>query len=195
MKNKYHLSTIIATIFGLGFIKFAPGTIGSLVAIPFYFLLNSFFIMAKGGVESIASIDMINTLLAFFVGLSFVAVWAIDRYTARVAKDDPKEVIIDEFVGQSLAICWIIFLLPYLGSDVIKKFIALGLSEQNFLLVNIFSAFILFRFFDIIKPWPINYIDQNMKNSFGVIFDDILAAVFACIFHYFIIYAIADRII
>jgi phosphatidylglycerophosphatase A len=52
----------------------------------------------------------------------------------------------------------------------------------------------MFRVFDITKPWPINYIDQKYKNAFGVMLDDIIAAIFAVVVHYFVLYAIADRL-
>lgn len=194
MKNKFSLTTIIATFFGVGFSPIAPGTFGSIVAFPLYFALSLTLIYIKGGVSSLASPDLTNSLLVFFTGLFFVGAWATDHYSAKVRKSDPKEVVIDEVVGQSLTICIIVFFLPFIGIGALKKFIDIGISETNFIWINLFSAFILFRLFDILKPWPINYIDKNFKGGFGVMFDDVVAAVFASVSHYFILYAVIDRL-
>jgi phosphatidylglycerophosphatase A len=194
MKNKFSLTTIIVTFFGVGFSPIAPGTLGSIVAFPLYFLLALGLIYIKGGGSSLASPDLTNSLLVFFTGLFFVGAWAIDHYSARTKKHDPKEVVIDEVVGQSLTICIIIFFLPYIGVDSLKKFIDIGISEINLVWINLFSAFVLFRLFDIFKPWPINYIDKNFKGGFGVMLDDVAAAIFASVFHYFIFYSVVDRL-
>ncbi len=194
MKNRFSLTTMIATCCGLGLFPIAPGTIGSMIAFPLYFILAFLFISAKGGVASLASPDLTNSLLVFFTGLFFVGAWAAEQYSLQAGKKDPKEIIIDEVVGQSLTICIIIFFLPYIGMDYLKKFIDIGISEPNFVYLNLLSAFILFRLFDIIKPWPINYIDKTYKSGLGVMLDDAVAAVFASIMHYFILYAIIDRL-
>ena len=78
-------------------------------------------------------------------------------------KTDPKEIVIDEFIGQSLVLVF------------------LPLTYQNYIL-----AFIFFRFFDIYKPMPINYFEKKYQNAFGVIFDDIIAAFYSLISIYLI---------
>ena len=78
-------------------------------------------------------------------------------------KSDPKEIVVDEFIGQSLVLVF------------------LPVTYQNYIL-----AFIFFRFFDIWKPFPINYIEKKYQNAFGVIFDDIIAAGYALILFYII---------
>lgn len=194
MKNKYSLSTIIATFFGIGFCPIAPGTIGSLAAFPLYLLFNYTLIYAKGGVSSIASFELINSLMIIFAGIFLLGIWAIDEYSKNTGRLDPKEVVIDEVLGQSITICLIITLMPYIGMDTVEKFVHAGISENSFALLNLLSAFILFRIFDITKPWPINYIDKKYKNAIGVMLDDIIAAVFSAVMHYFILYAIVDRL-
>lgn len=193
MKKK-SLSSIIATFFCLGFIPFAPGTFGSIIAFPVYFILTYLMILAKGGVVGLASPELINSLLVVTTGLFFLGAWAADEYSKSINKEDPKEVIIDEVVGQLLTICLIILFLPYIGGEALEKFISIGISKFNFSILNLVSAFILFRIFDIFKPWPINYIDQKYKNGLGVMFDDVIAAIFAVFTHFFILYAIIDRI-
>ena len=99
------------------------------------------------------------------------AFFSVERYLQRtdVTEDDPKEVIIDEVVGQLISI------------------IPIFLISLNFdhLLIMCVISLILFRFFDILKPWPISFFDK-IKSSFGVIFDDVTAGIFAALLVYLI---------
>ena len=95
--------------------------------------------------------------------------------TSQFKKKDAKEIVIDEFVGQSIPLLFL-------------SFVGLGffLSLPNWIMqhyheIMIFLCFLLFRFFDILKPFPINIVDQKMKNGLGVILDDILAGIYATI--------------
>ena len=194
MKNKFSLSTMIATCFGVGYIPFAPGTFGSLMAFPIYFLLTYLMMVAKGGVIGLASHDLINSLLVAITGLFFIGIWAANRYSQETAKEDPKEVVIDEVVGQLLTICLIVLFLPYIGGEALMKFMHYGINEFYFVMLNLLSAFIMFRVFDITKPWPINYIDERYKTGLGIMLDDVVAAIFAVFMHFFILYAIIDRL-
>ena len=194
MKNKFSISTIIATFFGIGFIPWAPGTFASAITFVLYFLLVYVMTLIKGGITHLASPDLINSLMVFFTGLFFIGSWAADCYSHNHNKQDPKEVVIDEVVGQALTIMLITFFLPYIGMDALQKFYKLGFDNSQLVWINLLSAFILFRVFDITKPWPINYIDKKYKNGFGVMLDDVVAAIFAAITHFFILYAIIDRL-
>jgi phosphatidylglycerophosphatase A len=194
MKNKFSFSTIIATFFGVGFIPFAPGTFGSIMAFPLYVLLTYFMSMAQGGVSSISATELINNLLVLTAALFLLGTWAADQYSLNSGKEDPKEVVIDEVVGQLLTICLVILLLPYIGSEAILKFKNHGINELNLAALNLAGAFILFRIFDITKPWPIDYIEKRFKGGFGIMIDDIAAAIFAVIMHFFILYAVIDRL-
>ena len=78
---------------------------------------------------------------------------------------EPKEVVIDEFIGQSIPIC-------------LYEVAHAGTKETSQVLIFYFIMFILFRIFDIIKPYPVNYYDKNFKNSFGVIMDDVCAGLY-----------------
>lgn len=87
----------------------------------------------------------------------FVLSWAVAHsYFLGVGRDDPKEVVIDEAVGFLAAM----FLLPPTAGYII-------------------AAFLLFRIFDIIKPWPAGYFDKKVKNGFGIVMDDVIAGVYA----------------
>lgn len=194
MINKYSASTIIATFFGAGFIPKAPGTFASAVAFILYFLLVYLMTLAKGGSLTLTSPELANNLLVFYTGLFFIGSWAAEKYSLQNKKEDPKEVVIDEVVGQGLTIIIIMFFLPYVGMDVFRKFHQTGIGDEMIIWLNLLSAFILFRVFDITKPWPINSIDQKYKNGFGIMLDDIVASIFAALVHFFILYAIADRL-
>lgn len=192
MKSKVNFSKIIATFFGVGLVPFAPGTFGSVAAFPFFLLITYLISFAKDSHSILQSKEIINYCLMVTTALFFIGMWATQQYCLKTSKEDPKEVVIDEVVGQMLAICFLILLMPSVAGIALPKFAKLGVSKSYFELLNLISIFIFFRLFDIFKPWPIDYIDKNYKNSFGVMFDDIVAAIFAVIFHFFVLYAILD---
>ena len=145
-----NINFLFVTFFGIGTIRYAPGTITSLITT---ILLFSFF--------HILNFPNI-IILAIFLTTFFYSFFAVENYIKDEFNKDPKEVVIDEVIGQSIPI--------YLYE------VAHGIDKnlQESILFYIY-IFILFRFFDIKKPFPINYIDKKFKNSFGVIMDDVIA--------------------
>ncbi len=156
-------------MFGLGRINIIPGTFGSLATI---IILYFFF-----HILSISTNTILLVLLIIFV-YSFFAV--ADHINTSENKD-PKEVIIDEFIGQSIPIY-----LYEISHGTEKS------SDEAIIFYGI--CFVLFRFFDIIKPFPVSFFDKKFKNSFGVIMDDVCAGFyvvlslicFMILSHYFI---------
>ena len=144
------LNTLFVTMFGLGKVKKIPGTLGSLATI---IILYIFF-----HILNISSNFILLCLMIIFI-FSFLAV-------AIHIKDnqdkDPKEIIIDEFIGQSIPICL------YEISHGTEK-------SADEAIIFYCVCFVLFRFFDIAKPFPVSFFDKNFKNSFGVIMDDVCA--------------------
>ena len=137
-------------MFGLGKIKFIPGTFGSLATIIILFYL--FHIL------DISSNIILIGLIVIFV-YSF---YAVSCHIENSQNKDPSEIIIDEFLGQSIPI--------YLYE------ISHGTAKDTGEAIIYYSLFfILFRYFDIMKPFPVSFFDKNFKNSFGVIMDDICA--------------------
>ena len=137
-------------MFGLGKIKFMPGTFGSLITSIFLFYL---FHTLK--VPS-------NLILIGWIILFIYSFYAVSTHTRNSKNKDPGEIIIDEFLGQSIPI--------YLYE------ISHGTTKENNEAIVYYALFfILFRYFDIIKPFPVSFFDKNFKNSFGVIMDDICA--------------------
>jgi len=143
-------NTLFVTMFGLGKIPKIPGTFGSLATV---ILLYLFF--HKLNISS--NLILIGLILIFIY--SFVAVAA---HIKDNENKDPKEVIIDELIGQSIPIYL------YEISHGTEK-----TPDEAIIFYGI--CFILFRFFDIAKPFPVSFFDKNFKNSFGVIMDDVCA--------------------
>ena len=144
------INFLFVTFFGIGTIRYAPGTITSLITVIFLFSL--FHII------NLSNTAILIILIAIFL-YSFVA---IANYIKDNANKDPKEVVIDEVIGQSIPI--------YMYE------VAHGTAkEYNESILFYIYIFILFRFFDIKKPFPINFFDKKFKNSFGVIIDDVIA--------------------
>ena len=145
-----NINTLFVTMFGLGKIKIIPGTFGSFATIIILYIL--FHII------NISS----NTVLIALTLIFIFSFFAITNHTKYSENKDPKEVIIDEFIGQSIPIY--IYEISH-GTE----------KTSDEALIFYFVCFILFRFFDIIKPFPVSFFDRNFKNSFGVIMDDVCA--------------------
>jgi phosphatidylglycerophosphatase A len=145
--------SLFVTMFGLGKIGFIPGTFGSLATVVFlYFLFH---------IINISS-NLILVGLIFIFILSFLAVAS---HIENSENKDPGEIIIDEFIGQSIPI--------YLYE------ISHGTEKSpNEAIIFYGICFILFRYFDIMKPFPVSFFDKNFKNSFGVIMDDVFAGLY-----------------
>ena len=144
------------TIFSLGKIGFIPGTFGSLITVILLFIC--FHIL------NISS-NIILIILVVIFAYSFIA---IKNYTEDKINKDPKEIIIDEFIGQAIPI----YLYEISHSTV---------ESLDQAIVVYAICFVLFRFFDILKPFPVSYFDKKHKNSFGVIMDDVCAGLYVVI--------------
>ena len=132
---------ILATGFGVGFSPIAPGTLGTLVAIPIYYFLSN-----------ISSPIYELTLIGFF----FLSVWISENAEISFGKKDDQRIVIDEIMG---------FLITTLWVPKTILFIIIG--------------FFLFRFFDIVKPYPIRRLEKKLKGGYGVVLDDVVAGIYA----------------
>ena len=144
------LNTLFVTMFGLGKVPKIPGTLGSLATVIVLYLFFHIFNISS-------NIILIGLMIIFIYSFSAVASHIKDS-----DNKDPKEIIIDEFIGQSIPIYL------YEISHGIEK-------SPDEALIFYSVSFVLFRFFDISKPFPVSYFDKNFKNSFGVIMDDVCA--------------------
>ena len=147
------INFLFVTLFGIGKLKKIPGSYASLITTVFLFFLFHIINLSP-------NIILIGILILFFVAL-----YSVNIFIRDLDNKDPKEVVIDEFIGQSIPIC-----LYEIAHDEVK--------ETNEVLTFYFIMFILFRVFDIIKPYPVSYYDKNFKNSFGVIMDDVCAGLY-----------------
>lgn len=147
------MSKLLATWFYAGLLRPAPGTWGSLAALPFAVLLH-----AVGGFIALLG----ATVVIFFIGW-----WATTEVTRGQADHDPGMVVIDEVVGQWITLMPPSFALWSHGSTV-----------TILPWPGLVGGFLLFRLFDILKPWPVNWADRK-STPFGVMFDDVLAGIMA----------------
>ena len=187
---KKFLIEFIATFGFVGKIKYAPGTCASIVTICLINLLSKPF-LDIGAIEYFGFATpkcpkylCITSLTEMFVGwlmilliLSFILFIIGTIFSAIYVKkysnlQDPKEVVIDEVVGQMLTV-----MLCHLINGILSDCLDIFWSGY---LVDTF-AFIFFRIFDIFKPWPISWFDRNIKGGIGIMLDDVIAAVFAAI--------------
>jgi phosphatidylglycerophosphatase A len=138
----WHPAVLLATGGGTGLLPFAPGTCGSLAALPFAWMIRSHW-----GAAGIA----VATLIVFIIGW-----WAAAAVAKASGLKDPGAIVIDEVAGQ-----WLV-LMP---------------APPNPLSYAL--AFVLFRIFDVWKPWPARWADHHVKGGLGIMLDDLLAAVYA----------------
>ena len=137
LKKPTHL---LATWFGIGLLRPAPGTWGSLAGTILWFLLPN-------------SHSWIWLILPLFIFLSWYVCAAVNKDSDS---EDHSSIVIDEVAGMLVALAFV----PHTA-------------------LAYFGAFVLFRLFDIWKPWPISWVDKNIKGGWGILFDDILAGLFS----------------
>ncbi len=144
---------LFVTLFGIGKLKKIPGSYASLVTTIFLFFIFHILNISP-------NIVLVGIIIIFFISL-----YAVNIFIKNLDNKDPKEVVIDEFVGQSIPIC-------------LYEIAHEGTKETSQILTFYFIMFILFRIFDIAKPYPVSYYDKNFKNSFGVVMDDVVAGLY-----------------
>ena len=138
---------------GLGKVPKIPGTFGSLATIIILYLFFHILNLSS------------NLILILLIVIFILSFFAVAHHIKDNENKDPKEIIIDEFIGQSIPI--------YLYE------ISHGTEKSpNEALIFYCISFVLFRFFDIAKPFPVSFFDKNFKNSFGVIMDDVIAGIY-----------------
>ena len=147
------INFLFVTLFGIGKLKKIPGSYASLLTTIFLFFLFHILNFSP------------NIVLIVIVVVFLISLYAVNIFIKDLDNKDPKEVVIDEFIGQSIPIC-------------LYEIAHEGAKEISQVLTFYFIMFVLFRIFDITKPYPVNYYDKNFKNSFGVIMDDVAAGLY-----------------
>ena len=148
-----NINFLFVTLFGIGKIKKIPGSFASLATTFFLFFLFHTLNLSP------------EIILVFIIIIFFISLYAVNHFIKDLDNKDPKEIVIDEFIGQSIPIC-------------LYEIAHEGPKEINQIFIFYFTMFILFRIFDIVKPYPVSYHDKNFKNSFGVIMDDVAAGLY-----------------
>ena len=144
---------LFVTCFAIGSIRFAPGTITSLITTIFLYSLFHIINLSN------------NAILIILLIVFIYSFYAVSEYIKYNENKDPKEVVVDEFIGQSIPI--------YLYET------AHGIAKESYEAALFYLyIFILFRYFDIKKPFPVSFFDKKFKNSFGVIMDDVIAGLY-----------------
>lgn len=138
-----HPANVFALGFGLGLVRHAPGTVGTLLGLPLFLVLQ----------------PMGNTLMALgVIALFLFGVWCCDTCSRNLGVHDHPGIVWDEVVGLLITL----FMAPLTASAVIL-------------------GFLYFRLFDILKPWPIGWVDARVSGGLGIMLDDVLAGVFAAL--------------
>ncbi|MDC0566214.1 phosphatidylglycerophosphatase A [Candidatus Pelagibacter sp.] len=156
------INILISTFFGYGYISKIPGTVTSFVTTVFIYIAYEYLGYAD-----------LKFSVIFFTLLFFYSFYAVKDSESEFKNKDPRQIVIDEVLGQAMPL----ILLLYLNQ-----------TNQLSLQIEIYYvlSFLFFRFFDIIKPFPVSYFDKNFKNYFGIIMDDIMAGLYSMLLIYLI---------
>ena len=156
------INVIISTFFGNGYISKIPGTFTSFSTLIILYILFE-----------VLQFKNLNYILILYSITFFYSFYAVMDSETEFENKDPRQIVIDEVLGQAMPL----ILIVYLSS---KNQINIPVEIYYFL------SFILFRFFDIVKPFPVSYFDKQHKNFFGIIMDDIMAGLYTMIIIYLI---------
>ena len=156
------INVLISTFFGNGYISKIPGTFTSLSTLVILYILFE-----------ILQFRNLNYILILYSIIFFYSFYAVMDSETEFENKDPRQIVIDEVLGQAMPL----ILIVYLSS---KNLI------NNPVEIYYLLSFILFRFFDIVKPFPVSYFDKQHKNFFGIIMDDIMAGLYTMLIIYLV---------
>ena len=156
------INVLLSTFFGYGYLTKIPGTVTSGVITVFLYVAY----------EVLGYTDLKFSII-FFTFLFFYSFYAVKDSETKFKKKDPRQIVIDEVLGQSMPLIFLLYL---------------NQTDQISVSVEIYYilSFVFFRFFDILKPFPVSYFDKNHKNYFGIIMDDTVAGLYSMILIYLI---------
>ena len=156
------INVLISTFFGYGYLTKIPGTVTSIVTTIFIYIAYE-----------ILDYTSLKFSIIFFVILFFYSFYAVKDAESEFKNKDPRQIVIDEVLGQSMPL----ILLLYLNQTN-----QISITLEIYYILSLLS----FRFFDILKPFPVSYFDKNFKNYFGIIMDDIMAGLYSMIVIYLV---------
>jgi phosphatidylglycerophosphatase A len=156
------INILVSTLFGCGYLTKIPGTITSIVTTILIYIAYEYL----GFTE-------LKFSIIFFILLFLYSFYAVKNSESEFKNKDPIQIVIDEVLGQSMPLILVLYL-----------------NQNNQLNIQIEIYYVLsllfFRFFDILKPFPVSYFDKNFKNYFGIIMDDIMAGIYSMFLIYLI---------
>ena len=156
------INVLISTFFGYGYLTRMPGTVASFITTIFIYIAYEYLEYTN-----------LKFSIIFFLLLFFYSFYAVKESESEFKDKDPKQIVIDEVLGQSMPL----ILLLYLNQNN-----QLSLQIEIYYVLSL----LFFRFFDILKPFPVSYFDKNFKNYFGIIMDDIMAGLYSMLLIYLI---------
>ena len=166
-----NMNELFLTFFYCGKAKKAPGTVGSFASVILWFLVTKFCLQEN----SIAEQNIFWGI--FLIICTIYGALAIPFYAKKTGEIDHGSIVLDEVVGQILALQLTFF------------FCREGyFAQENIITIHLVLCFVLFRFFDIKKPSIIGWVDKNLKNGFGVMLDDVLSGLAASLVAMIIIF-------
>ncbi len=156
------VNVLLATFFGYGYLTKVPGTVASVVTTIFIYIAYE-----------VLGYTNLKFSIILFVILFFYSFYAVKDTEPEFENKDPRQIVIDEVLGQSMPLIFLLYL---------NKTNQISISVEIYYILSFF----LFRFFDILKPFPVSYFDKNHKNYFGIIMDDIMAGLYSMMLIYLI---------
>ena len=156
------INILISTFFGYGYLTKIPGTLTSAVTVIFIYIAYE-----------VLEYTNLKFAIIFFILLFFYSFYAVKDSETEFKNKDARQIVIDEVLGQSMPLIFLLYL---------NKTNQISMSIEIYYILS----FIFFRFFDILKPFPVSYFDKNHKNYFGIIMDDIMAGIYSIILIYLI---------
>tara|TARA_B100000965_G_C19456448_1_gene697670 strand:- start:413 stop:904 length:492 start_codon:yes stop_codon:yes gene_type:complete len=154
------INILFSTFFGYGYLTKIPGTVTSAVTVIFIYIAYE-----------ILGYTELKFSIIFFVIIFIYSFYAVKDAENEFKNKDPRQIVIDEVLGQSMPLIFLLYL---------KQNNQLNLSIEFYYILS----FIFFRFFDILKPFPVSYFDKHHKNYYGIIMDDIMAGLYTMILIY-----------
>jgi len=156
------INVLISTFFGYGYLTKIPGTVTSFITTVFIYIAYEYLEYTN-----------LKFSIIFFTLLFFYSFYAVKDAESEFKNKDPRQIVIDEVLGQAMPLILLLYL-----------------QQNNQISVSIeiyyILSFIFFRFFDILKPFPVSYFDKKYKNYFGIIMDDIMAGFYSMLLIYLI---------
>ena len=156
------INVLISTFFGYGYLTKMPGTVASIVTTVFIYIAYE-----------ILDYTSLKFSIVFFFILFCYSFYAVKDTEAEFENKDPRQIVIDEVLGQSMPLILLLYL---------NQINQININIEFYYIISLLS----FRFFDILKPFPVSYFDKNHKNYFGIIMDDIMAGLYSMIVVYLV---------